>query len=101
MGRCRAKASVATVIWNICEATVGVLPVTRVDKHIDAVPDSYLQKSTESWVLEKRLYGGTDPAYNVVKMHNLAVGVQVVGRCWEEEKVLKVMEVVEKAVNFA
>ena len=46
------------------------------------------------------MYGGSNPAYNADTMHNLAVGVQVVGRSWEEEKVLKVMELVEQAVDF-
>jgi len=91
---------VATIVWNICEATVGVLPVTRVDRNLDSVPDDFLHDSTGSWILEKKLYGGSNPAYNADTMHNLPVGVQIVGRCWEEEKVLKVMELVESAVGY-
>lgn len=79
---------------------MGVLPVTRVDRNLDQLPNDFLQDSIGSWILAKRLYGGSDPAYNADKMHNLAVGVQVVGQCWEEEKVLKVMELVEQAVGF-
>jgi Asp-tRNA(Asn)/Glu-tRNA(Gln) amidotransferase A subunit family amidase len=50
--------------------------------------------------LEKRIYEGSDPAYDPKKMADLPVGVQIVGRAWEEEKVLAMMSVVEEAVGY-
>jgi Asp-tRNA(Asn)/Glu-tRNA(Gln) amidotransferase A subunit family amidase len=51
-------------------------------------------------MLEKRVYGGKDPAYDAKKMHGLPVAVQVVGKAWEEEKVLALMALLEKLVQY-
>jgi len=50
----------------------------------------------------RKLNGVAQGAYNLYdadKMHGLPVGVQVVGRCLEEEKVLAVMKRVEDALG--
>lgn len=88
------------MLFNVCDSTVGVLPVTRVDREKDELPEAFLHNSDGSWILEKRVYQGSDPAYDASKMHGLPVGVQVVGRAWEEEKVLKMMEVIEGLVKY-
>lgn len=89
------------MLYNVIDSTVGVLPVTRVDLSRDVVPDNFLAGSPGSRILERRVYSSTDPAYDAAKMHGLPVGVQVVGQAWQEEKVLKVMELVERLVDFA
>ena len=88
------------ILFNIVEATVGVLPVTRVDATLDQQPADFLKDSQGSWILEKRVYGGSDPAYDSQAMAGLPVGVQVVGRMWEDEKVLEVMGMLEELVKF-
>lgn len=93
--------SVGTILYNVVDSTVGVLPVTRVDAERDAAPADILTGSTGSWLLERRVYGTADPAYDASKMHGLPVGVQIVGQAWEEEKVLKIMELVEQSVKYA
>lgn len=92
--------AIGTILFNIVDSTAGVLPVTRVDPVRDAVPDNFLAGSTGSWILEKKVYGGTDPAYDAKKMAGMPVGVQVVGRQFEEEKVLAMMKIVEGAVGY-
>ncbi|ORY29336.1 amidase signature domain-containing protein [Naematelia encephala] len=92
--------AVTTILFNVVDSTVGVLPVTKVDRDLDATPPDFLHGSKGSWLLEKRVYGDDDPAYDADKMHGLPVGVQVVGRAWEEEKVLAMMKIVEDAVGF-
>jgi hypothetical protein len=91
---------VQTVVYNVVDSTVGVLPVTRVDRSRDAIPSAFLEGSPGSWILEKRVYGGTDPAYDADRMHGLPVGVQVVGPAWEEERVLGVMRLLENLVGY-
>lgn len=78
----------ATVMFNIVDSTAGVLPVTRVDAERDVAPENFLEGSTGSWILEKKVYGGTEPAYDAAKMAGLPVAVQVVGRQYEDERVL-------------
>lgn len=82
---------------------MGCLPVTRVHKDLDKLPpaEEFLKGSKGSWILEKRVYGGDDPAYDAEKMHDLPVGVQVVGKAWEEERVLALMREVEGLVQYS
>jgi hypothetical protein len=82
------------------DSTVGVIPVTKVDKTTDATPPDFLDGSHGSRVLEGRTYSGTNPAYDANKMHGLPVGVQIVGKPWEEEKVLAMMGMLEKMVGY-
>ncbi|WVW82528.1 hypothetical protein I302_104539 [Kwoniella bestiolae CBS 10118] len=91
--------SVATILFNVVDSTVGVLPVTHVNKDLDTHSLDFLDDSQGSWILEKRVYG-KDGAYDAEKMHGLPVGVQVVGREWQEEKVLKMMQVLEGLVEY-
>lgn len=93
---------IATILYNVVDSTVGCMPVTPVDRDRDATPpvDQFLANSPGSWILEKRVYGGSDPAYDADKMHGLPVGIQVVGRAWEDEKVLGVMKEISSLVQY-
>jgi Asp-tRNA(Asn)/Glu-tRNA(Gln) amidotransferase A subunit family amidase len=73
--------------------TVGVLPVTHVDKTKDQLPTNFRLK---------KLNGAAQGAYklyNADEMHGLPVGVQVIGQRLEEEKVLALMKRVEEALG--
>lgn len=87
-------------MYNVVDSTVGVLPVTRVDRNHDAAPSDHRSSSGGSWLLERRVYGTDTPAYDADKMHGLPVGIQVVGRPHEEEKVLRIMEMIEGMVGY-
>ncbi|XAO27235.1 hypothetical protein I312_106077 [Cryptococcus bacillisporus CA1280] len=95
---------IGTVLFNVVDSTVGVLPITRVNRDLDALPADYLKDSKGSKLLEKRVYigkpGKEDPTYDAEKMHGLPVGVQVVGKAWEEEKVLKMMKVLDNMLQY-
>lgn len=39
------------------------------------------------------------PVYDVEKMKGLPIGVQIVGRPWEDEKVVHIMEILDKALG--
>ena len=45
------------------------------------------------------MFLGSKAAYNVNKMNGLPVGVQVIGKAWEDEKVLEMLEVVDRALG--
>jgi hypothetical protein len=95
--------SIFTVLFSMVDATVGVLPITKVDKTLDALPQDFLDGSTGSRILEGRTYGSApswDGAYDAVAMNGLPVGVQVVGKPWEEEKVLGMMAILEGLVVY-
>ncbi|KZT20926.1 amidase signature enzyme [Neolentinus lepideus HHB14362 ss-1] len=75
------------LLFNMLDYSAGVLPVTHVDRELDILEKSF--RSTN--VIERGAY----KHYNAEKMHGLPIGVQIVGRRLEEEKVLEGMKIVE------
>jgi Asp-tRNA(Asn)/Glu-tRNA(Gln) amidotransferase A subunit family amidase len=67
--------------------------VTHVDAALDALPSSFNFKKLNG------VAKGAYKHYDAEKMAGLPVGVQVVGRRLEEEKVLAVMERIEDALD--
>jgi Asp-tRNA(Asn)/Glu-tRNA(Gln) amidotransferase A subunit family amidase len=89
----------STLIWNMVDSPVGVIPVTRVDPACDELSDEWRGAPAEgSKILEGEIYGPKG-AYNPSAMRGLPISVQVVGRSWEEEKVLAMMHVVDAALG--
>lgn len=77
--------------------TAGVLPVTFVNKDVDGLPADF--HSSEHYKSMNTLARGAYSVYNVEEMHGLPLGVQVIGRRLEEEKVLEGMKVIEEALK--
>lgn len=82
-----------TFMFNLLDYTAGILPVTHVDPALDALPQSFSFKSLNG------VAKGAYKHYDAAKMAGLPVGVQVVGRRLEEEKVLAIMERIEGALE--
>ncbi|KAG6853186.1 hypothetical protein C0991_006217 [Blastosporella zonata] len=80
-----------TTIFSLLDYTTGVLPVTFVDKELDRLPVDFKAPSP----LGSLAYS----AYDVDDMHGLPLGVQIVGRRLEEERVLEGMKIVEGALR--
>jgi Asp-tRNA(Asn)/Glu-tRNA(Gln) amidotransferase A subunit family amidase len=80
-----------TFLFNLVDYPAGVLPVTKVDPVVDALPRDFRPRNH----VEKGAYKN----YQAEKMAGLPVGVQVIGRRLEEEWTLKGMELVEEALN--
>ncbi|KAK4129223.1 amidase signature enzyme [Parathielavia appendiculata] len=78
---------------SLLDYSAGVLPVTHVDKALDKLPASFNVKKLN------RVARGAYKHYDAAAMHGLPVGVQVVGRRLEEEKVLAVMKRLEDALG--
>ncbi|CUA74559.1 hypothetical protein RSOLAG22IIIB_11291 [Rhizoctonia solani] len=118
----------STLAWNVVECPVGVVPVTRVNAKEDALPDNWLEQTTPgpairpagpnevtieqimpSQMLERAVYGSGKrllqplddpvPVYDSKLMEGLPVGVQIVGKPWEDEKVIHIMEVLDEALS--
>ncbi|EDN07951.1 conserved hypothetical protein [Histoplasma mississippiense (nom. inval.)] len=98
-----------TFLWNLLDYSCGVMPVSRVDRIADAIEPSPTKNASQKRNAYKRVLkvAGADNAvargawkhYDSEKMHGLPTAVQIVGRRWEEEKVLGFMEAVERALE--
>ncbi|CVK83154.1 related to amidase (acetamidase) [Fusarium proliferatum] len=82
-----------TFLFNLLDYTAGVLPVTHVDKMWDQLPGDFSLNSLNG------IAQGAYKLYDANAMHGLPVGVQVVGRRLEEEKVLAIMKRIEEAMG--
>ncbi|KIK55153.1 hypothetical protein GYMLUDRAFT_48114 [Collybiopsis luxurians FD-317 M1] len=93
---------ISTVLYNLVDCPVGNIPVTHVDATRDQLTEEWTsppKSESRSVLIENRLYGGKEPMYDPVKMDGMPVCVQVVGRKWEDEKVIAMMSVVDDALG--
>ncbi|KKA29180.1 hypothetical protein TD95_004314 [Thielaviopsis punctulata] len=82
-----------TFLFNLLDYTCGILPVTHVDKELDKLPADFNIKKLNG------VAQGAYKLYDSAAMHGLPVGVQVVGKRLEEEKVMALMERIEVALG--
>ncbi|KAJ7347086.1 amidase [Mycena albidolilacea] len=107
--------STSTLTYNLVDLPCGVVPVTHV-KATDVLTDEWRSAPGHgSSMCEGELYDkgfNTDgkaktkaelkelkPLYDPAAMEGMPIGLQIVGRRWEEEKVLGLMRVVEGALG--
>lgn len=90
-----AAACGYTFLFNLLDYAVGVLPVTKVDPAQDMTTPAEVKAAMGKNGVSR----GVWKFYDAVKMAGLPVGVQVVGRRLEEEKVLGVMQRLEGALE--
>ncbi|KAL4260766.1 amidase family protein [Pleurotus pulmonarius] len=76
-----------TFLWNLLDYSAGVMPITHVNSVLDRLAPRFAARNA----IEKGAYTAYDP----VSMSGLPVGVQVVGRRLEEEKVMEGMKIIE------
>lgn len=104
-----APLGAANCIYNVLRLPVGVLPVTHVRSSDVATiewTNPHIGDGHGSAFMERLLYGcldrnghGMGGYYDPKKMAGIPVGVQLVGKKWEEEKVLAMMEIVDHALG--
>ncbi|KDQ61771.1 hypothetical protein JAAARDRAFT_31250 [Jaapia argillacea MUCL 33604] len=94
-----APLAAATILYNMVESPAGSVPVTRVDATLDKLTEEWDSPIGGSKLLQDALYSGKAPVYDVEKMNGLPVGIQIVGKTWEDEKVLAMMRVVDEALG--
>ena len=82
------------------ESPVGIVPVTRVDVSKDELTEDWVEGPGHgSKLFEREAFEGKNPAYDPKKMTNIPIGVQIIGKRWEEEKVISMMHVVDQALG--
>lgn len=79
-----------TFLFNLLDYTAGVIPVTTVEPSDAVLPDFRPANKVER---------GAFVNYDACKMAGLPVGVQVVGRRLDEERVLKAMHLVQDGLR--
>ncbi len=98
-----ASLSVSTILYSIVDSPVGTIPVTRVDPALDGVTAEWSDPEVDgghgSPLIERLIYNGKRALYNPQSMAGLPVGVQIIGKKWEEEKVIEMMKVVDRALG--
>jgi len=82
-----------TFLFNLLDYTCGIMPITHVEKTIDALPSTFNIKKLNG------VAQGAYKHYDATAMHGLPVAVQIVGQRLEEEKVLAVMQRIEDALG--
>ncbi|PLB51539.1 acetamidase [Aspergillus steynii IBT 23096] len=87
-----------TFLWNLLDYSAGVLPVSHVDAKKDALPAPY-KMVLKQLGSDHAVARGAWKHYDAAKMAGLPTAVQVVGRRWQEEKVLGYMAAVEGALE--
>lgn len=73
---------------NLFRMPAGCLPVTHVKANEQFYDDEFKDPYTKSL------------AFNMDNSQGLPVGIQVVGRVWEDEACLKLMALIENLVKF-
>jgi Asp-tRNA(Asn)/Glu-tRNA(Gln) amidotransferase A subunit family amidase len=82
-----------TFLFNLLDYSAGIMPITKVDAIRDVLPAGFKLNKLNG------VARGAYKFYDPVKMAGLPVGVQVVGRRLEEEKVLGVMGRIESMLD--
>lgn len=95
-----AALAAGTLVYNVLDLPIGCLPVTLVDPAKDAVTEEWFQSPGHgSPVLENGIFKGAKALYNPEATKGMPINIQVVGRRWEEEKLLRIMAVVDDALG--
>ena len=95
-----SPSATATILYSIVDSPVGCIPVTRVDPSKDELTKYWFEGPGHgSKLLERKILEGKNPVYDAKNMANITVGVQIVGRRWEDEKVISTMHVVDQALG--
>ncbi|KAL9610378.1 MAG: hypothetical protein Q9167_004918 [Letrouitia subvulpina] len=82
-----------TAQWNLLDYPAVVFPVTKVDKEVDAIEPGYKHEPMSE--LDSENWARYDPDV----FHGLPVSLQLVARRFEDEKVLAVLEYIQREMG--
>ncbi|KIW17130.1 hypothetical protein PV08_04321 [Exophiala spinifera] len=90
-----------TKVWNFLDYTALSFPLTRVSEDLDSNDINGTSTPTQgsSSELSNLFNTYNRQLYDLAAMNGLSVGVQIIGRRFEEEKVLGVAEVLQREVE--
>ncbi|KAI0042814.1 amidase signature enzyme [Auriscalpium vulgare] len=76
-----------TFLFNVLDYSAGVMPITHVDRALDALSPNFKARNG--------VEAGAFEGYDADEMHGLPIGVQLVARRLEEEKVLEGLKIIQ------
>lgn len=79
--------------FNVLDYTVGVFPVTRADQELDPRDEESANYNSE----DNAVWSDFDPSAN----HGGAAALQLIGRKFQEEKVIAMMKVISELINYS
>ncbi|KAJ7497706.1 amidase signature domain-containing protein, partial [Mycena latifolia] len=93
--------SATALTYNLVDSPCGVLPVTHIKADTDKLTEEWKEGPGHgSSMCESELYSkGKKPLYDPAAMDGMPIGIQIVGKLWEDEKVLAMMKVVDDALG--
>ncbi|TFK25631.1 amidase [Coprinopsis marcescibilis] len=92
--------AISTVIYNVADLPAGCIPVTRVDPSVDQITEDWVKSGGHgSSLLEHGIYHASDKIYDPERSKGMPIDVQIIGKKWEEEKLLAVMKLADEALG--
>jgi len=83
-----------TAQWNILDYPAIVFPVTKVDLEADRVDESYEPMNAKDEYNHKLWQSGPE------KYKGAPISLQLVGRRYEDEKVVEALELIKKSIGL-
>lgn len=91
--------AIGTILYNVVDSPVGVLPVSHVDPFKDYLEDAWTTEKYGAVTVDHELYKSKKPLYDPQAMAGMPIGIQVVGRKFEDEKVIAMMRILDQALG--
>ncbi|OCL11098.1 amidase signature enzyme, partial [Glonium stellatum] len=81
-----------TAVWNLLDYPAVVFPVSRVDVEVDGVEAGYVPRS--------RVDRENFESYSPEKYAGAPISLQLVGRRYEDEKLLETLEFIQEKIGL-
>ncbi|KAJ3851791.1 amidase signature domain-containing protein [Lentinula lateritia] len=91
--------AIGTILYNVVDSPVGVLPVSHVDPSKDHLEDAWNTSRYGAVTVDHGLYKSKKPLYDPQGMAGMPIGIQVVGRKYEDEKVIAMMRILDQSLG--
>ncbi|KAJ4473835.1 amidase signature domain-containing protein [Lentinula aciculospora] len=91
--------AIGTILYNVVDSPVGVLPVSHVDPFKDDLEETWTAQKYGTVIVDHELYKSKRPLYDPHAMSGMPIGIQVVGKKYEDEKVIGMMGILDQALG--
>jgi Asp-tRNA(Asn)/Glu-tRNA(Gln) amidotransferase A subunit family amidase len=89
-----------TFMWNLLNQPIGVMPVTKFDLIKDKIDGIWPRRFKFSDIFKNNFLDcAAQHWYNPDKISELPIGIQIIGKSNEDEKVLQAMSIIEKLMK--
>lgn len=85
-----------TFMWNLLNQPIGVMPVSKFDSNKDMIKDSWPRNFKLTDIFKHDLLDrAAQHWYNPKEIPELPLGIQIIGKSNDDEKVIHAMEIIE------